>query len=85
MQVSHVHPFQHTVSDERLSIFLSHEEDCILLKVYGAIAGHHFSIILQRSHLDLWVFWGYQILQVMTRNCCEAGHLTWRCMGLSMG
>lgn len=80
MQVSHVHPFQYTVSDERLSIFLSHEEDSILLKVNGAIASHHFSVILQRSHLDFWVFWRYQILQVMTRTLCEASHDGLRCV-----
>jgi len=53
------------VSDEGLCILLGHEEDSILLEVDGAIAGHHFSIVLERSDLDFRVFGRNQILHII--------------------
>ena len=64
MQVCHIHSFQHTLPYEWLSVLLCHEENSIFLKMNGPIAGHHFTIILQCSDLDLRVLGWNQILQV---------------------
>lgn len=53
------------MSDEGLSILLGHEEDSILLEVDGAIAGYHFSVVLESSDLDFRVFGRNQILHVI--------------------
>jgi len=53
------------VSDEWLGVLLGHEEDSVLLEVDGAIAGHHFSIVLERSDLDFRVFGRNQILHII--------------------
>lgn len=53
------------MSDEWLGVLLGHEEDSVLLEVDGAIAGHHFSIVLERSDLDFRVFGRNQILHII--------------------
>lgn len=63
MQVCHIHSLQHTLPYEWLSVLLCHEEYSVFLKVNGAIAGHHLTIILQCPDLDLRVFGWNQILQ----------------------
>ena len=63
MQVSHIHPLQYSLPDQRFSIFLRHEKHSILLTMDGAIAGYHLTIVLQSSDLNLWVFRGNKVLQ----------------------
>ncbi len=74
------------MSDEGLGVLLGHEEDSILLEVDGAIAGYHFSIVLERSDLDFRVFGGNQILQIRSSQMFSTDvnlpQMLWTCSSL---